>query len=394
MNHVSSRLFRKTILLNALLLQAFSWGCGGQVDLGGGGPPQALPPEPAQNGAEVAAGTVGLARFAADFVTGLAADGTNLYLLDHVYLDQVYPSSYVHRCQAADCWSTWTLLHSFAGDATDFELQGNRLGWANKSQGLQLCRVPECGNIEIANGVAIEVTSLDTVTWDDDFVYFYLYSDSSIYRCSLADCHSTLTLLTDGVVSAHKIVVSDEFLYMLASGNILRLAKDGSSAPDQLALEGPTAWEPLPGDTLASPNRIAGFAVDGPWIYAVLGKELVSCAGLGCYESAQLVRWRHSAPGAARELLATYVAPPDSSLWSLDGELVWVSADDIQWSCLADDCAATTRQLGSIGIFGRGGYVAGDADYIYWLSTACPDTGCPQMANWNLKRTPRIAPIQ
>lgn len=134
--------------------------------------------------------------------------------------------------------------------------------------------------------------------------------------------------------------------------------------------------------------------VDGPWLYVLVERPRVwasdgSCTG--CALDYDLARWRYAEDGADREWVILDDVTFDQGYFRgvFDGEVVWSAPDNGLWSCLADACAATKRQIGIGGTISVAKSVIADDQFLYWTSTDCID-GRECGPEWTVKRTPRI----
>jgi hypothetical protein len=159
--------------------------------------------------------------------------------------------------------------------------------------------------------------------------------------------------------------------------------------------------------------------LDGAYIYAALNLSNQNAnATLGCdtcTPGIAIARWQHATPGAARE----WVLMHDADLTDLihlrvfDGEVIWGTANGNLWSCLANDCSASKRQIGVDDAMSKVApvpptdpsrvdwvspelqFIAVDEQAIFWLSAPCNpkylECSNSGSGDWTLKRTPRIA---
>jgi hypothetical protein len=189
----------------------------------------------------------------------------------------------------------------------------------------------------------------------------------------------------------------------------MRAGKDGQKAPERLTLGASTEWTSSPSSAdFSSDVTVLDMEMDGPYVYAALrlgnqnANRTLDCAT--CKPGEAIARWRYSEDGRARE----WVLSNDPALTGLvhlrvfGGELVWGTITGELWSCVADRCSDSKRQIGvedASATFPRSrGFafdsLAMDERAIFWLSVPCwPGSfDCSPEGHrvWTLKRTPRI----
>jgi hypothetical protein len=145
--------------------------------------------------------------------------------------------------------------------------------------------------------------------------------------------------------------------------------------------------------------------LDGPYVYAALrvgnqnANQTLGCDT--CKPGIAVARWQHSVAGAAREWVLSHDADVADliRLKVFGGAMVWGTATGDLWSCLADRCSASKRQIGiedASSSFLRWEFdsVAIDEQSIFWLSVPCQpsslDCSSSSIRDWTLKRTPRV----
>ncbi|HET7544847.1 MAG TPA: hypothetical protein VFK05_33500 [Polyangiaceae bacterium] len=389
------------------VLAAALVGCSNRVDLGA----SLSPPEPVTNEHELAAQTTNLARVGASQISSLAIDGEFLYFA--AAPAPAYPSLW--RCRKSDCWAT---LVTIAGaDGSEYSpvlgLHAGRLGWRNG-----MCDAPDCVNR----------LSLGFPIWDERFGYFFDDTVASIYRCEIADCIVGTgfnrawrgTLVASRAQPRYFTRAEDRLYWLDVVEGITRARVDGMTPAERLSLSNATEWTTSrAGLQLAGDVTVIDLELDGAYVYAALNVSNPNAdARLGCdpcTPGIAIARWQYATPGAARE----WVLMNDADLTDLihlkvfGGEVIWGSADGNLWSCLANDCSASKRQIGVRDAMSKVApfpssdpsrvdliqpdfeLIAVDEQAIFWLSVPCyphhGDCSVTGTVDWTLKRTPRIA---
>lgn len=368
-------------LLQVLSL-VFTIGCSGKVDLGG--PALATAPKPTTHKAEIAAATESILTLKAEWITGLAADAHWLYLTS--FAENGTDAFYLQRCAKSDCWSSLTTLGKTGRSGSSLFLQEGRLGWVN-DDGLTLCHTPACQDPTLIDGAVFAPGSHALTTWADSQLYWWLPDDSSIYTCTLSDCAATRKIVVTAAVT-EKLLLLGDFLYLHTGSRVLRTSRTAARQLEELSFSDTTAWKAaelsLPQDLVA-----ADMDLDDAWLYVATSPTLCT----SCEREVTLMRWRLDEPSAVAEQVLGQDATLDALVFIrvFDGEIVWSTTTGDLWSCRAENCQATKRQMGvqsnvASGQPRGGESVVGDAEFIYWLSTPNPLGDKP----WNLKRTPRL----
>jgi hypothetical protein len=360
--------------------------------LGGGSTSAA--PDPISNDVEHAAQTTGLMRINTSNLSALLVDDSHLYLSSNPS-DESGDSS-LQRTNKTESWRNVDTIASQGVLLSATALSVGKLGWVNY-KGLQMCDAPNCSDIQVVDSVTVDASYSEPIAWDATNVYWPLLSDHAIYRCDLPRCQLGPQLVATNAGPLSLAVVQEYLYWHDATYGILRTPLDGSAQPEQLTLGEATAWvsRSLSTGVTQSPC-IHHVAIDGPFVYASLMVE-PDCTPIASSDSVSLVRWKYAEPGAARET----VLNNDTSLYEaaymlvFDAEVVWATIGGDLWSCRAEQCAATKRQLGvkayiDFAMNYRNGPIAADDQYLYWFSGECYNPG-PESEACNLKRTPRIA---
>jgi hypothetical protein len=389
MNDVVSNWAGVALWHGSVLIAGLALGCSGRVDLGGDATGE--PPDPTTSEVETAAQTTNLMKMNALFVSGLALDGEYLYLAS--VANDESDAYYLQRCKKSDCWRSLTSIARLSWPQMAVALNVGQVGWVNE-EGLQLCHTPDCRDIEVFQGVTFDAGSNSPFVWDHEYVYWYLYRDRAIYRCSQPHCDSGPELVASHARALDMKLVGDQLYWLDEAYGILRAATNGSAKPEQLTSAEQTTWVPLSLELPATWRQcVLDIAIDVPFIYAALPQQEQCSNGANSTLSRpiNLVRWRYTEAGAARELLLTNDATFDGCTFIevFDGEVVWGTSEGNLWSCLAEDCVATKRQFGVDGVAEYGNSIVADEQYVYWLSAQCDNTETSAGA-CNLKRTPRI----
>jgi len=374
-------------------------GCTGHVDLGGA----VSRPDPISDDRELASQTTNLAKVKAPLVSSLAIDENFLYFIAGGAPAQPLP---LWRCRKSDCWDTLTIVASHYGDRASshhLSLNAGRLG----SAGL-LCDAPGCEN---RIGGPFEI-------WDESFGYWFDRDLGFIYRCELADCRTGTVahpLLKRTLVASRAeprdFNLADEQLYWVDGiEGTMRTKVDGSTPAERLTLGNVTAWtSSRAGLQLAGDVTVIDIELDGPYIYAALrfrnqnANQVLGCDS--CAPGIAVARWQRSAAGAPRE----WVLMNDADVTDLihlrvfGGEVIWGTANGNLWSCVADHCSVSKRQIGVDDATSKvipktialpsveWQFVAVDEQAIFWLSVPCDPEVLECSQSWTLKRTPRIA---
>ncbi|HET7544848.1 MAG TPA: hypothetical protein VFK05_33505 [Polyangiaceae bacterium] len=393
--------FRELVLCVATLVAV---GCGGHVDLGRSAPSGS--PEPVTNERELAAQTENLVTVESTEMSSLAIDGDFLYFISWV----VDNSPKLWRCQKSNCSATLSVVANPLSEAeTELRLNANRLGWQRlnydgNTPGLDMCDVPDCQSRH-------SLTGANFVSWDESLAYGFNDDYSSLYRCPLSGCSAGKTLLASSLSGRPAdFSLFDGRLYWSIDEGIVRASVDIPSPAERLSLGNVTEWTPATsGQESPSDVSVLDMELDGPYVYAALrvgnqnANETLGCDA--CKAGIAVARWQHSASGATRE----WVLANDADLAGLHhlrvfgGEMVWGTNTGDLWSCAADRCSTSKRQIGIEDASSHFGlvraqmdYVAMDEQSIFWLSVPCwpRDFYCNPNPNaravWTLKRTPRI----
>lgn len=382
-------------------------GCGGYVDLGHS-MPTGTPPAVTDE-SELNAQTTNLVALDVTGVSSIALDGEFLYFGSW---RAGASENKLWRCQKSNCLATLSVIANEVY-AEALQLNANQLGWplddGNKSS-LEICDIPDCKNRHLA------AAKFDF--WEEDAGYWFEWSSASIYRCSLPDCAAGKTALASslpirrnapvGHAVPRDFTVAEGQLYWSLEETIMRVGKDGQKAPERLTLGPSTEWTGSPSSAdFESDVTVLDMEMDGPYIYAALqlGNQNANTT-LGCdtcKPGVAIARWRYSEDGRARE----WVLSNDPALTRLvhlrvfGGELVWGTITGELWSCVADRCSDSKRQIGvedASSSFPRTwGFefdsLAMDESAIFWLAVPCQPVvlDCSLTGPvWTLKRTPRL----
>ena len=380
-------------------------GCNGEVDLGGPSTNGSATSDTVARQVEAAAGTEVVSHF-----QGIRNFTTIVTDKDYLYFETLDSSTNasIQRCRKSDCSGTLKLLTQpfNYSNVTGLILQGGHLSWLDGKAGLKVCEPPDCANERVVQGYAGDAWTATgpSVMMDESQFYWYLFVDSAIYSCALADCIGGPKLLAPNVQLNSMVVVAGYVYWVDQAPGVMRAAKDGSGTPERLNLDGQGTWGASLLDTsgLKALYGVDNIAVDGPWIYATLYSDASVSTGssncTNCVAGKNLIRFRHSEPAPALEWLHLDGTKPQAAGYDggfdavFGGELFWVTQEGNLWSCLVDNCSATRRQLGAnfYNYSANSGFAVDDTD-IYWLSTPYPAGSTHFGQDWNLKRTPRIA---
>jgi len=380
-------------------------GCGGHVDLGRSAP-SGTPP-PVTDDHELNAQTTNLATVDAALLSSLAIDDEFLYFTSRLLGGEAK----LWRCQKANCLATLAVIYSprFV-DEYGLRLFTRRLGWQQRAgygyalDDVEMCDAPDCNGPHLVPGAKFEI-------WDEDFGYWFDSKNASLDRCPLSNCATGNTVLASSLPTpetALDFALADGRVYWSIDEGILRASVDGSKAAERLTLGKVTEWTSSRLDQESSSDvTVVDMELDGPYVYAALrignqnANQTLDCDS--CRPGIAVARWRSSQDGAARE----WVLSNDADLADLlslrvfGGEMVWGTAGGELWSCLADRCSTSKRQIGiqnARSVFAPVrqplDFVAIDEQAIFWLSVPCLPTSWDCISNssplWTLKRTPRI----
>jgi hypothetical protein len=409
----------------AIYLACLLPACGGKatVDLGGNSSRGAGWADTKPSGATPAASASASPEtlYDGDFVRALAVDETTIAAA-------IEDSSghHIDLCQLADCQATLQTIYEEStlecGDSgsifpSRFDavlISHGEVIWAacrNDSIYLAGCSTTGCPDgprelIHLASGPVALAASADWIYW------WQRGPQAKFARCPRADCEvaeiQPFPNELDTLDSNRGSLLVDEpsgTLYASGGAMIAQVPLDFSGGPtafyqdpvgtDGLAVVGDYIYFTLSSLELPVTHEpgVLSIAVDGPFIYAALqlgasdnGGRSMNAAGT------DLVRWRYAEVGISREVLLTGDASFDKCTFMrvFDGEVVWATVNGDLWSCLAEACAATKRQLGIDGDVDHGNSITADEQYIYWLSNRSTPAGIYSDI-WNVKRTPRIS---
>jgi hypothetical protein len=264
-----------------------------------------------------------------------------------------------------------------------------------------MCDAPDCTN---------RVSDTFEV-WDESFGYWFDFDHFSLYRCKLSDCSAEKTLVASSISLQKRprdVTLADDRIYWAIAGEgIMRARVDGSTRAERLTLGSVTEWTTSRlGQEFSSDVTVIDLAMDGPFVYGALrvgnqnANQTLGCDT--CKPGIAVARWQYSAAGGARE----WILKGDADVADLvhmrvfGGEVVWGTATGNLWSCVADRCSTSKRQIGVEDAWVRSSQperfdsLALDEQSIFWLSVPCSPNSLECTDNgrrdWTLKRTPRI----
>jgi|GEM_PF-4446324 len=344
--------------------------CGGNVSLGG--------KDAQANGAAGAAATPNATPSSGDERVLKRQDLTLYELIvagDYLYLvGQTSTDNGVFRCRKADCEATFALFVS--GNVAHAQAFGDRLGfrrseYASYGFASVAFSAPKDEHFVI-RGLPGD-TGLPPLFYDD-FVYFSVADDRSLYRCSLPACADNPERLagTRGHTSLTPRAQGD-YLVWFEGSFIYRAAGYGTEPaiallPDDLLSEAPAAAlnpEDSPGDV------VDAIDVGNGLLYASVGR---SPDGRGCdsFCPHDVVAWPLLG-GSAQHFFKSETRLQNLRIF--DNELVWLSpstktSNSIDAAtistCRIEACEATRRDLGEA-TFDLANVVADDQD-LYWIA--------------------------
>ena len=338
--------------------------CGGDVSLGGKGS-QA-------NGAAGAAQTPDQIQPVGERVlersdlrlSELIATGDYLY-----FVGQVPPYYGIFRCRKADCEATFGL---FLGKDNVAYIQafGDRLGFRRleyASYGFASVAFSDAKDERVVIRGLPGDTSLPPL-FHDDFVFFSVPNDRSLYRCSLPACADNPERLAGAKLPTHFTPRAFGDLLIWSDGPFIYRVAGYGTEPAMVLLPDDSLSE-APATVLSSEDPeadlVTAIDADNGVLYASIQRSR-ACEPDCPYD---LVAWPVLG-GAARHLFTSERRL--SNLRAFDNELVWTSQTAEQRgyatatvsTCRIEACDATRRDLGeSSGELS----VSADEQHIYWI---------------------------
>jgi hypothetical protein len=366
--------------------------CGGNVNLGGKGS-QA-------NGAAGAAQAPDETQSSAGERVLKRAD-LGLYELvvagDYLYLvGQAPPDNGIFRCRKAACEATFGTFIS--GNVAHIQAFGDRLAFTRfEYASFGFATVPFSNPKDeqvVIRGLPDE--SGVPPLFYEDFVFFALSNDRSLYRCSLPACADNPERLAGTKDRVSFIPVADADQLIWSQGPFIYRAGGYGTEP-AVALRLDDSLSEAPADVLSSDapsaDRVSWLTTSNGVLYASIAR---SPDGQPCDRDCphDVVAWPVLG-GASRHLI--YSDAQVDNLRVFDNELVWSSSGrqrDFEpvtvSTCRVEACDATRRELGKSRFSVAS--ISADEQDIYWIEAELTTTplGDPWFQPNQIRRAPRL----
>jgi hypothetical protein len=376
-------------------LAALLSACGGNVSLGGKGSPA--------NGAAGAASTPDETQSPAGERVLKRADLTLTELVvagDYLYLVAFGAEDYgIFRCRKSDCQATFEPF--IRGNVAYPQPFGDRLAFTRSEYASFGIASVAFANPKDEQLVIRGLPAISAVPplFYDDFVFFALSDDRSLYRCSLPACADNPERLvaTKGRFNFTPHAHADQLIW--SEGPFIYRA-GGYGAEPAIALQLDDSLSVAPAAVLNADepagDQVSALDVSNGVIYASIAR---SPDGQPCELDCphEVMSWPVFG-GASRRLFNS--TGRVQNLRVFDDELVWTSPsaeqidyDDLTVStCRIEACEATRRDLGAKSRLTDSG-VSADEDDIYWIKaelTTTPTPGELWFSPNQIRRAPRL----
>jgi hypothetical protein len=376
-------------------LAALLSACGGNVSLGGKGS-QA-------NGAAGAASTPDEAQAPAGERVLKRSDLIVNELMvagDYLYLVGSAPPDYgIFRCRKSDCQATFEPF--VIGNVAYPQAFGDRLAftrWEYGSFGFASVAFANPKDEQLVIGGLPYFSAVPPLFYDD-FVFFALADDRSLYRCSLPACADNPERLlgTKGRVNFTPRADADQLIW--SEGPFIYRAGGYGTEP-AIALQLDDSLSEAPAAVLSSDepsaDRVSALDVGNGMLYASIAR---SPDGQPCDHDCphEVMSWPVLG-GASRRLFNSNGRVQNLRIF--DDELVWTSPSAVQVdyddetvsTCRIEACEATRRDLGAKSRVSHS-VVSADEDDIYWIEAELTTTTTSAELGFRpnqIRRAPRL----
>jgi hypothetical protein len=349
-------------------------GCGGNVNLGGkgsagagananGGAPTTTDPDPSASTSVVKLQKVALGN--------LTAAGAYLYFTGYGGEQAMG----LYRCDKARCKATLKLLAK--GSFGFPQLVGDRLGISRFNEGsfdLMMFTLPDASSPQVVLS-DLPAAPATPALFLDNFVYFALMMDGSIYRCAQPDCAAGPERIAPVRERNYVKLYAEADLLFWSDPSFINRAGDYGHAPvetllpdEQLSAAPAEAVEGSNPD--ASPaDGVESIAVEDGMLYASISRSRLEAPCDG-YCPHEIVGWPvGGGPSQVffrSETLLRSVAVVDGELMWLGPSAKTLAADAATIStCRVEACEATHRELGQVRA--ESAVFAADEHDVYWF---------------------------
>jgi hypothetical protein len=364
--------------LASLATIALLVGCGGNVNVGGKGssgdsndnddPPTTSTPDPSASTSVVKLPEVALG--------DLAVAGAYLYF--NAYGSKQTQGLY--RCEKARCKSTLKLL--VKGSFAFPQVFDDRLGVSRFGEGdfdLVSFALPDASGAEVVQ-TDLPAAPATPALFAENFVYFSVLTDNSVYRCAQPDCaNGPERIAATRARNYVKLHAEGDFLFWCDDSFINRTRSDGQTPieillPDELLSTAPAAALDPNGRPA---DRVESIAVADGVLYASVARSQ-NGESSDSFSPHEIVGWP-SAGGAMQvffksDALLRHVA-------IVDGELIWLGASTKTTSidaatissCRVEACQQTYRELGEVQP--ENAVFTADEHDLYWVEAVARKNG-------------------
>lgn len=367
-------------------------GCGGNVNLGGKGsdgssnpnddPPTTTEPDPSASTSVVKLPDVTL--------DDLVVAGDNLYFT-------AYGSKQtqgLYRCDRARCKATLKLL---AKGAFAFpQVVGNRLGVGRfgdqtESFDLMTFALPDASDPQVVVRDLPQVQATPGL-FTEDFVYFALLMDRTIYRCAQPDCAAGPEQIAPNQARNYGKLETDAGQLLWTDDYFIYRAGNDGVAPVEI-LQPDEQLSAAPPRTLSPEypvDRVDSIAAHDGMLYASVAR---SQTGRACdsFCPHEIVGW----PVNGGPIQVFFKSDTRlSNVAILDGELMWFrpltpfSDAATMSTCRVEACEATYRELGQVK--SEDGVFAAGEQHIYWVEARAEQVGNTDFQADEIRRSPRL----